>query len=155
MELIHLATGHAFDLLGSIAIIASLLFTAVELQHVGKAQRVSNLLAVTRQHREIWSELFRQPALKRVLDPQADVVANPVTVEENLFVSFLILHLDAVFKADRAKMFVPATTLRKDIDGFFALPIPKAVWKSSRAFQDADFVSFVEGAMNSDHCQPN
>lgn len=147
MEIIHLATGHAFDLLGSVAIIASLLFTAVELQHVGKAQRVSNLLTITRQHREIWSELFRQPTLKRVLDPQADLVTNPVTTEEELFVTFLILHLDAVFKADHAKMFEPATTLRRDIAGFFALPIPKAVWQKSRPLQDVDFVAYVESAL--------
>ncbi len=146
MEIIHLATGHAFDLLGSVAIIASLLFTAVELQHVGKAQRVSNLLTITRHHREIWSELYRQPALKRVLNSKADLTKNPVTTEEELFVTFLILHLNSVFKANHAKMFEPATTLRRDIAGLFALPIPMAVWQKSRVLQDADFIAFVESA---------
>lgn len=149
METVHLATGHVFETLGSIGIIASLLFAAVELHHVVKAQRVGNLFAITRQHREIWSELFRRPDLKRVIDPAADLAKQAVTTEESLFVTFLILHLDAVFKANHARMFVPTASLQKDIAWFFALPIPKTVWESAREMQDADFVAFVETCLSS------
>ena len=63
MELLHFVTGHGFETVGTVAIIASLLFTDEELRHVERAQKIQNLLTITRQHREIWSELFDRPAI--------------------------------------------------------------------------------------------
>jgi hypothetical protein len=147
MEIYHWIGGHGFALVEGVGIIASLIFATIALRREERSRHIGNLLAVTAAHREIWSELFRRPDLKRILNPSVDVVLEPVTAEESLFVTFLILHLDAVFKANRARMFVPAATLRQDIAGFFSLPIPKAVWQEARALQDTDFVSFVENAL--------
>ena len=143
MELIHFATEHA-DKLGWIAIIASLLFTAVEIKHANKAQRVSNLIAINRHHWEIWSQLFRYPELRRVLAPDVNLEKTPVTNDEILFVNSVILHLNTVRKAERSRMFIPAEGLNLDVRGFFSLPIPKAVWTKSRALQDRDLVVFVD-----------
>lgn len=147
MEIYHWIGGHGFDLLEGLGITASLLFATIALRREEKSRHTANLLAITAAHREIWSELFRRPDLKRVIAPQVDLAKKPVTEEESLFVTFLILHLNAVFKANRARMFVPAATLQKDIAMFFVLPIPQAVWKKSRSLQEADFVAFVEDAL--------
>ena len=146
MEVIHIATGHAFELLGSIAIVASLLFTAVELRHVEKAQRVTNLLTITKHHREIWQLTLERPELNRVLQSSVNLTSYPITNEEALFVTFLINHLQASFHATKAKMFVSSQALARDIQWFFSLPIPASVWKSSKMFQDHQFASFVEEA---------
>jgi hypothetical protein len=146
MEIIHLAGEHS-GIVSSIAIIASLLFTAVELRHVERAQRVTNLLTITKHHREIWSQLFVQPKLARVLEPKLDLTRKPVSNEEALFVNFLILHLKASYKANEQKMLVTAEALGKDIHWFFSLPIPKTVWERSKPMQDADFIEFVEAAI--------
>jgi hypothetical protein len=145
MELIHFAGEHS-GIISSVAIIASLLFTAVELRHLERAQRITNLLTITKHHREIWSQLFTQPNLGRVLEPNVDLTRQPVSNKEALFVKFLILHLQAIFKATKQKMLVSPEALDTDIHSFFSLPIPKTIWERSRPMQDADFVQFVESA---------
>ena len=147
MELLHIASGHVFEMLGSFGIIAGLFLAAYEIHHHGQRQKVANLLAITKSHREIWSELYRQPALKRVLDPKVDLAAHPVTDEESLFVTFLLNHLNACFRASQAKMFVPVGSMERDIRWFLSLPIPKMVWEKSKALQEEQFVRFVERAM--------
>lgn len=146
MELFHFATTHGLDVLGTVAITASLLFTAIELRHVEKAQRVTNLLTITAHHREIWSLLLSTPALVRVLNPDVNLARKPVTAEERVFVTFLIFHLNNSFQAETSKMFRAAAGLGSDIARFFALPIPGAVWEEARKFQDPEFVRFVEAA---------
>ena len=138
----------SLDFLGLSAIIASLLFTALELRQVEKAQRVTNLLTITRDHRDIWFQLFDRPELERVLDPKVDLKRKPLTNKEALFVTFLILHLKASFKATNENMFVTAEALQKDIHWFFSLPIPRQVWNQSEAFQDKEFIEFVRGTLD-------
>ncbi|HTI69879.1 MAG TPA: hypothetical protein VMF06_07930 [Candidatus Limnocylindria bacterium] len=147
MEVIHLALNHPLDLLGAIAIIASLLFAGVELKHSAKAHRVANLLSITQQHREIWSELYEQPELARVIDPKADLSDKPLTPQERLFVTFLVHHLSACFEATQAGMFQSTGALEQDIAQFFCLPIPATVWKELRSLQQDDFVGFVETSL--------
>ncbi len=47
-----------------------------------------------------------------------------------------------------AGLFTEIKGLKSDIRFFLALPIPKAVWKKIRPFQDEDFVAFVENCLN-------
>jgi hypothetical protein len=148
MEIYHWIGGHGFDLLEAVGIIASLIFAGLAFRREEKSRHTANLLAITAAHREIWSELFHQPKLARVLDPKADLAAQPVTTEESFFVTFLILHLNVTFKASVRRMFVTPEALTRDMRQFFSLPIPKAVWEKSRPLQDGTFVAFVENALN-------
>jgi hypothetical protein len=34
--------------------------------------------------------------------------------------------------------------LRRDVEDFFSLPVPHAVWKSMKQFQDESLVEFIE-----------
>jgi len=135
-----------FILLQSVGIIGSLLFTAAALHEDAKARRISNLIAVTGHHRDIWTQLYRRPDLARVLDPKADVQRDPVRDEEELFISLLILHLNSVFHAMSEGLYLRPEGLRKDVDWFFSLPTPKAVWARCRRVQDEAFVCFVEAS---------
>ena len=45
--------------------------------------------------------LYDRPGLSRVLDPKADLATAPLTMEEELFVRFLIFHLDNSYHAAR------------------------------------------------------
>jgi len=147
MEIVHLATGYVGQTVGLIALIATVLFAAIEVRHLVKSQRVANIHAIKSEHREIWSVYLQHPSLARVLNPKADLAKNPVTTEESIFVKFLILHTYASFKAEAEGMFVPPEQLAKDIRSFFPLPIPKAVWNELRQFQDADFLRFMEESL--------
>src|ERR1044072_173514 len=91
--------GNWFTLLQSAGIIGSLLFTGVSLRMDAKVRRVGNLLRMTEGHRNIWSELYVRPELARVTNGSVDLAKEPVTNLEELFVSFLILHLSGSYRA--------------------------------------------------------
>ena len=109
-----------------------------------RARRIGNLIAVNDEYRHIWRELYERPQLSRILKHDVDLSKEPISDEERLFVKMLILHLDTVRRAMKARMFVKIEGLRQDVRELFALPIPKAVWEKIRPFQDGDFVAFVE-----------
>lgn len=147
MELIHWITAHTFEILEGIGIIGSLLFTAISFRREDRSRHIANLLAITAQHRDIWSEVLDRPELARVLEKDVDILASPVTNAEALFVTFLIFHLHASFRAARSGLFTTFEGLAKDVEWFFSLPIPRAVWERSAAMLDAEFRGFVEAAM--------
>jgi hypothetical protein len=37
--------------------------------------------------------------------------------------------------------------LRRDVAGFFSLPVPKAVWQKAKPLQNHDFAAFVESSL--------
>ena len=121
-----------------------LLFTGVAVLLDARARRVGNLIQLTQQHRDLWERLYLQPELARILNPAADPTRSPVTAEEEMFVIFLILHLSNTYYAIRAGFFQKIRGLRKDIESFFSLPIPRAVWEKVKELQDESFVRFVE-----------
>jgi hypothetical protein len=139
-----------FVLLQSVGIIAGLVFTGVTLRLDVKSRRVSNLIELTEGHRDIWSQFYRRPELARVLNPHVDLSSAPVTEEERIFVSFLILHLSSTYHALHHGLTMDPEGLRQDIRRFFSLPIPHAVWEKVHALQDRAFVKFVEACLRGD-----
>lgn len=133
-----------FNLIQTAAIVAGLVFTALSLRLDVKTRRISNLLEITKGHREIWTVLYERPELSRLLDPAADVTRTPVNPEEEVFVTFLILHLNSAYHAMKAGVFTTPDGLRRDIKEFFSLPAIKSIWRKMRFFQDAEFIRFVE-----------
>lgn len=126
------------------ALAGGLLFTGIAVLLDARARRVGNLIQLTQQHRDLWERLYIQPDLARILDPAADPARSPVTAEEEMFVIFLILHLSNTYYAMRAGFLQKLRGLRKDIEQFFSLPIPRVVWKKVKDLQDESFVRFVE-----------
>lgn len=148
-QLLHWVTGHGFDLLGAGGIIASLCFTAVSFRNEDKSRRIANLFAITEAHRNIWTQIYSRPALARVLQPKPNLREHPVTDEEALFITFVLLHLSATYRAMREGMFKTQQAIEGDIRWFFALPIPKSVWFASKSLLEPDFVEFVDRGINS------
>ncbi len=132
------------DLLNAVGVVASLLFTAFSIREETKTRRISNLLTLTSNHREVWSLLYREPGLDRVLRPNVDLRKEPVTLHEELLVNFVFRQLDATYRAMQDGLFVRPEGMRRDVAWFFALPIPSAVWEKFRPWQDAEFVAYVE-----------
>ena len=135
---------HWFDLLQTIGIIGGLLFTAYALRKDERARRIGNSIAINEQHRRIWKTFYEHPRLHRVLSADLDLDKSPVCIEEELFITSLILHLNAVHQAMKHGEFITLEGLERDVRQFFSLPIPKNVWKRSKFFQNSDFVLFVE-----------
>jgi hypothetical protein len=134
-----------FSLLQSLGIIGGLFFTGISLRIDAKVRRLGNLLTITQQHREIWTNLYRRPELSRVLDPKANVTSEPVTEEEEMFILLLLVHLGTTRDVLKTGMLdKPDEGVPKDIKWFFSLPVPKTVWERVKDRQDEAFVRFVE-----------
>lgn len=147
MEVISWTGAHWLDLLQSVGIISGFAFTAHTIRKDSEARKIGHLIAMGQHRHAIWKQLHEHPGLSRLMDKRADVDAHPLTNEEQVFVTSLVVHLHSVHQAVKAKMFVKLEGMQKDIKSFFSLPIPKAVWEQVKPFQDEDFVEFVENSL--------
>ena len=144
MGVLNWVSDNWFNLFQTGGIIAGLLFSAAALRLDANARRVGNLMSITKNHREIWTELYDRPELARVLEPKADLNEAPISRDEDLFIRMLILHLNSVYHAQKDGLLLNLEGLPKDIQRFFSLPLPQAVWDRIKPLQDADFVRYVE-----------
>jgi hypothetical protein len=128
----------------TVALAGALFLIAAAIFLDARARRVSNLIQLTEQHRTLWERMYSQPDLARILETNPDLVESPVTPEEETFVIFIIFHLNNTYYGIKSGFFRKLRGLRKDIERFFSLPIPHAVWKKVRDLQDESFVKFVE-----------
>ncbi|MEO6245223.1 MAG: DUF6082 family protein [Opitutaceae bacterium] len=140
----HWFTENWFTGLQTLAIFASFAFTAISLRRDDHSRRVANLFKLTAGHRELWALTLREPALRRVLSANVNLALEPVTEDETLFVTFLLLHLNTAHHAIRDGLIDQPEGLGADIRTFFANPIPRFVWRKLRPLQDAAFIVFVE-----------
>jgi hypothetical protein len=147
MEATHWIVEHWLDLLQSVGIISGFVFTAHSIRKDSEARKIGNLIALADRHHSIWKEFHEHAALSRIKDERADLETKPLTNEETVFVTSIVIHLDSVRRAQKAKMFVRLEGLQKDVKEFFSLPIPKAVWEKVKPLQDAGFVVFMEDCL--------
>ena len=73
-----------------------------------------------------------------------DLSKHPVTLDEEIFINLVIQHLSSVYHALRYELAIEPEGLRRDVRGFFSLPLPQAVWEQVKVLQNAAFVQFVE-----------
>lgn len=144
MEILVWIGGHWLDFLQTASILTGFFFAAQTMRSNTQERKIGNLFQLTGAHREIWSRLHDQKELSRVLSPTADLRRDPVTLEEELFVHTLILHVRTAFKARELGMQFDDDAVAADIRQFFNRPIPKDVWSRSKVFQDREFVEFVD-----------
>ena len=144
MEILGWLAGHWFDILQTASILAGFFTAAYTFRMNTRERKIGNLFALTTAHRDIWSRLHKQKELSRVLSPSVNLRREPVTLEEELFVHILILHVRTAFKARELGMQFDDDAVAADIRQFFSRPIPHAVWERSKVFQDREFVEFVE-----------
>jgi hypothetical protein len=136
-----------FDLLNAVLGFGGLWFAAFSIYQDAKARRISNLLAMTANHRELWKECFHNPELARVIDPAADVAKEPVKSAEEIFMSMAISHTSSTYEALKDELVTKQEGLRQDVRSFFSLPVPKAVWQRTKLLQNHDFVTFIESSL--------
>jgi len=133
-----------FNTLSAVGIIGGLVFTAFSLRSETKTRRVGNLLALTESHRELWAVVFNNPKLTRVLEPAPDLSEKALTLDESLFVNMVIQHLSSAYEAMKTGLAFKPEGLLRDVQEFFSLPIPRAIWERIKGLQNDDFVAFVE-----------
>jgi hypothetical protein len=149
MEIWQWTAQNWFNLFSVLGILGSLWFSIITFRASTKTQRITNLLAITQNHRETWREFTRNPSLKRILNPLADLKKEPITDDEHVFVNTVVSHMNGVFYATEAGLTINYEGLQNDAAWFFSLPIPRAVWEKIKKFQNQDFIEFVESSKRS------
>jgi hypothetical protein len=136
-----------FDVLSTVGIVGSLWIAIVTLRADAKAKRISNLIALTRNYLEIRKEHVHNPELVRVADPAANLAKQPVTPSEESFVSLVITHTSSAYEALKDDLVVKEDGLRRDVQSFFSLPVPNAVWTKVKLLQNQDFAAFIDSSL--------
>lgn len=112
-----------------------------------KARKISNLVAITANHRELWKEYSNHPELKRILDPNANLMELPVTSAEETFMGMWISQTSSTYEALKDDLLTKLEGFRRDVGQSFSLPIPNAVWQKTKLLQNLDFAAFVDSAL--------
>jgi hypothetical protein len=139
---------HLRESLDVIALVSGLVFTGLSFRDDTRDRQITNLLVLTREHRELWGRLIERKELLRILDDQIDVRQAPPTPAEELFISHLIQHLSASFRAIQTGLLRRPDKVQRDIRRFFSLPLPRTVWQQQRLLLDEDFAQFVEACLD-------
>jgi hypothetical protein len=137
-----------FALLQTGGVIGALAFTGCTLLLDARNRRVGNLIQLTQEHRRLWERITGRPELVRILDPDTDLSRTPLTADEEMFVIFLILHLNCTWYAIKSGFYPRPEGLRKDVRLLFSRPIPRTVWEKVKELQDRKFVAFVESCFS-------
>ena len=143
--------GNWFSLLQTTGIVAGLFFNGRHLLIDSRLRRVQNLFTLTQHHRSIWLEAYDNPNLRRVLAPKADFKRKPVTLQERIFMNLVILHLSTVLAAMKNKVLPKPAGLDEDIQEFFSLPVPNAVWLATKKYRDQPTIDYVESLLEPRH----
>lgn len=136
-----------YPLLAISGVILALGFSGLALILDVRTRKVGNLIELTREHRRLWERMASKPELARILDPDADLSSKPVTADEEMFVIFLILHLNCTWYGIRSGFFKRLEGLRRDVQQLFTLPVPRAVWERVKELQDKKFVMFIDSCL--------
>jgi len=129
------------------AAVFALLDNAKARREETKARRVANLLTITANHRELWKMPLLYPALARVIDPMADVAKQPPTPAEEFFMSMAISHTGSTYEALKDELMTSQEGLSRDVQSFYSLPVPQAVWQRTKLLQNQDFAAFIESSL--------
>jgi len=135
-----------FNVVQSAGIVASLLFAAITLRQESKSRKLTALLALEEQHRELWSELHRRPELARILEPAPDLVGQPVTSAEAEYLNTVFVHFCTGWRLAAEHRILSEDDLGRDIAEFLKNPIPAQVWTRTTGIRERRFVAFVEKA---------
>jgi hypothetical protein len=118
MGFISWVEGNWFQALQSASIAFGLLISGLGFFQGARERRVSNLLKLSESHRSLWAEASKRPELRRVLDTEVDLVGQPVSFEEELFVNELIVHLSTAWLLAQAGSLLPLRSMRADVRAF-------------------------------------
>jgi hypothetical protein len=135
-----------FNLVQTLGIMLSTWLTGAALRQESRTRKSGNAFTLAQHHRELWSEVHRRPDLARILNPEVDLLAMPMTVAEEEFLNLVIEHFQTGWLMAQSDGFPTLQTLSKDARSFFALPLPEDVWQSTKKDRDPRFVQFINKA---------
>lgn len=153
-EVVAWLNGSWFSLVQSLGIIASILLTATAMRRDRRSRRIGDYLALTSEHRQLWGDLNHRPELARVVSPDVDLVAEPLSFAEEEFLLLVIVHVHTGWLLAGQGSLVDIRVLARDAGAFFRLPLPRLVWRRTQTLRDPAFVAFIDAACASPKRRP-
>jgi len=144
MEVLDWIVNNWINLSQTAGILGGLLFTGLQLRQTNRIERVRFHFDLAENHANIWKEIFDNPNLVRLLEPDVDLANYPVTEQEAVFVRLLIHHLDCSLEAMNAGLLDRPRGLERDVVEFFRLPVPLEAWSRLRDLQSETVVKFLD-----------
>lgn len=135
-----------FSLIQSIGIISGLIFAAIAVRRETLTRRLSNLLALKAEHRELWDRISRDPSLARLYSDELS--DRPISAQEEIFCRQIIVHAATAFSLLKDGTPIDREAASADIGSFFARPIPFEAWKRAKHAQSVAFIAFVDDAIS-------
>jgi hypothetical protein len=142
------ASNNWFNLIQTVGIMGSLWMTAAAANREAKSREVENLIALKNQHDELWSRVLEKPEFERIFRRDESVAEAEPTFTESTFIGIVFVHFQTGWKLASKGAIITRSELASDMRDFFSLPLPRSVWKKTRAFRDPEFVRFVERALS-------
>ena len=144
-----------FQLAQTLSILGSVWLTRAAVRREARARKLTEYLALAGHHRELWSEIHRHPTLARVVQAEADLLANPLSAAEAEFLNLAIVHFQSGWLvAKDGGGLLSLDVLTADVQAFFCLPLPRLVWEQTRHMRDPKFVGFIEHALKKQPSNP-
>lgn len=136
-----------FSLVQSTGIVGGLVFGGVATRRDARSRRTGNLLAFTSQHRELWIEVHRRADLARILEPEVDLLGQPMTVAEEEFLNTVFVHVQTGWELASKDGLMSTKVLAADMQNFLSHPLPRLAWERRRTTREPRFVRFMEGCL--------
>ena len=110
-----------------------------------RAAQIKTLLDITSSHRDVWRQYASRPELANALswDAEPDVMSE----DEQQWLRELILHIAASFEAGRLGVLPSFDGIDDDVRQLMAKPLPRAVWRQMRPYQNRVFRDFIEARL--------
>jgi hypothetical protein len=99
------------------------------------------------RHDKLWTQMSEQPSLHRILQEEVDLLAKPVTVEEEEFLNLVIVLFLTGWRNAKAGGIITLKELSGDVGSFFSRPLPHAVWEKTKLTRNPKFVRFIDRAL--------
>lgn len=123
-------------------------FTAIQVRRTARSVRVTNLLSLTRNHRELWGTILEAPQLRAVLHSTRAVTSSAdLSLEERLLVNFFLLHMASAYELQRHRMITRNRAFGRDMAGLVCLPAFEVLWRENAHFHPPRFRRFLNRAI--------
>lgn len=139
--------GNWFNVIQTTGVVGSLLMASAAAQREAKAREIENLLTISAHHRELWSGARHREELERVFRDNVPTQNSPVTVAEEEFLNLVVAHFQTSWRIAKVGGIITLKELASDVQGFFTLPLPAAVWEKTKKYRNRKFVKFVKKAL--------
>jgi hypothetical protein len=139
--------GNWFNVVQTVSIVFALVFTGLSLRRDTRSRRLSNLLILKGEHRELWSIIHGKPEFARILQADVDLVGRPMKSDEEIFLRQMIAHFAAAFELIQDGTPLDLEAFRRDAKEIFSLPLPKSAWQRAKNLQNPGFSKFIEDAL--------